>query len=529
MNDLNNFDNKSSDVAQLSRLHWSSILFDAIAQIRGLIVPAVLLLLGAARGESIWLMIGAVAIVPTLIVSIIRFVTLTFQINNGQLVVKHGLIFRNVRSVPVDRIQNIDFVQNPLHRLLGVAEVRVETAAGSEPEATLRVLKLDQVEQLRAAIFESRKQPLVSATADASDFELRSTQTDAVDSTDGVADRIDERPVVTLLTIPTLWLFYAGLSSNRGVLLVGVMLGSLYEAKMFQRINFERLSQLFPKNFGILATITVIALGIVVVMLALRALGIAWYLLRFHGYCLSRKGDDLRISCGMFTKVQATVPRRRIQFISVQRTWIMRLLGLSSVRIETASTGGNHDDATKSVSSRWFIPVVSNEQLPGLLSQIRPGLVWDENKFDYQPLSARASKRMCRLAYLFAFVLSAAGLAFWRPWGFLFGVLALPLLLLMIRQSVRATRYARTSEGVVFRSGVFTVKTSMTFFEKIQSLQLDQSPFDRRWRMAKLSIDTAAAGPAEHQIHIPLLDEAIALREQQTIKQLAALHQPVFG
>ena len=136
---------------------------------------------------------------------------------------------------------------------------------------------------------------------------------------------------------------------------------------------------------------------------------------------------------------------------------------------------------------------------------------------------------MCRLAYLFAFVLSAAGLAVWRPWGFLFGVLALPLLLLMIRQSVRATRYARTSEGVVFRSGVFTVKTSMPFFEKIQSLQLDQSPFDRRWRMAKLSIDTAAAGPAEHQIHIPLLDEAIALREQQTFQLLAALHQPVFG
>jgi putative membrane protein len=68
----------------------------------------------------------------------------------------------------------------------------------------------------------------------------------------------------------------------------------------------------------------------------------------------------------------------------------------------------------------------------------------------------------------------------------------------------------------------------MTFFEKIQSLQVTQSPFDRRWGMAKLVLDTAAAGPAEHVIDIGMLDQSVAFQQHQAIKRLAALHQPVF-
>ena len=71
-------------------------------------------------------------------------------------------------------------------------------------------------------------------------------------------------------------------------------------------------------------------------------------------------------------------------------------------------------------------------------------------------------------------------------------------------------RYAETEFGVVYRSGLYNRKLSMTFFDRIQTLRLDQSPFDRRWKMATLSIDTAAAGPADHRVHVKYLDEQFA-------------------
>ena len=70
----------------------------------------------------------------------------------GELVITSGLIFRNERHVPYGRIQNIDAVQNLLHRLLRVVEVRVETGGGDEPEARMRVLPLAALEEMRERV-----------------------------------------------------------------------------------------------------------------------------------------------------------------------------------------------------------------------------------------------------------------------------------------------------------------------------------------------------------------------------------------
>ena len=84
-------------------------------------------------------------------------------------------------------------------------------------------------------------------------------------------------------------------------------------------------------------------------------------------------------------------------------------------------------------------------------------------------------------------------------------------------------------EGVAYRSGVFTKKTSFTFFEKVQTLRVDQSPFDRRWKMATLSVDTAAAGPADHTINIPYLNQDFAHAEYEELLRKSSGHEPIFG
>jgi putative membrane protein len=90
-------------------------------------------------------------------------------------------------------------------------------------------------------------------------------------------------------------------------------------------------------------------------------------------------------------------------------------------------------------------------------------------------------------------------------------------------------RYARFEDGVIYRSGLLTRKTSVTFFEKIQTLRIDQSPFDRRWRMATLSVDTAAAGPAGHRMQVPYLDEAFARDEFCELVHRASSYLPIYS
>ena len=58
----------------------------------------------------------------------------------------------------------------------------------------------------------------------------------------------------------------------------------------------------------------------------------------------------------------------------------------------------------------------------------------------------------------------------------------------------------------------------MTFFEKIQSVQVNQSPLDRRWKMASISVDTLCAGPADHRIDIEMLDSEFAHHELDRLR-----------
>ena len=90
-------------------------------------------------------------------------------------------------------------------------------------------------------------------------------------------------------------------------------------------------------------------------------------------------------------------------------------------------------------------------------------------------------------------------------------------------------QYARRSNEVVYRSGILNRKTSITFFDKIQTLRINQSPFDRRWGMATLSIDTAAAGPAGHRMQIAYLEQQFANREFNQLRVSAAGREPVFS
>ena len=135
---------------------------------------------------------------------------------------------------------------------------------------------------------------------------------------------------------------------------------------------------------------------------------------------------------------------------------------------------------------------------------------------------------MVRLALVVSVLLMGVGLAATRPWGALLGLAASPLLVWWASKRSKSMKYARTSDGVVYRSGILNRKTSMTFFEKVQVLEFYQSPFDRRWEMARLVVDTAASGPADHRVIVPYLDAGFVDRELEELRIRAARHEPSF-
>ena len=114
------------------RLHPLSFVFDIVGQVRQFVVPAGVVLVGAGSAGFAWEAWLVLLVIPSAIVAIVRALTFRYRFDPGELVITSGLIFRNERHVPYGRIQNIDAVQNILHRLLRVVEVRIETGGGDE-------------------------------------------------------------------------------------------------------------------------------------------------------------------------------------------------------------------------------------------------------------------------------------------------------------------------------------------------------------------------------------------------------------
>ncbi|QDT02838.1 Bacterial membrane flanked domain protein [Rubripirellula lacrimiformis] len=494
---------------QPRRLHPLSILFQLLSMSRQSLFPAIVAGWSAVNGSFFAALIVAAIFGLAITFAMIRYLTFRYQITDGELIVTEGILFRKVRNIPVDRIQNVDLVQSPFHRIFRVAEVHVETASGTEPEAKMRVLSLADVDFLKQQI--SSRGYSVSAT------------TEADHPADTTIDRESREPQSqTILTIPVSHLIQAGLASNRGLILVSVALGFFFQSSQDLDPEYTALDRWIPAQVWNGTPWLLIPVAALALLVVIRLLGTAWYVLRFYGYRLERTGEDFQVSCGLLTKISATVPRRRIQFISVHRPPLMRWMRLASIRIETAGGAGKKgEDAATTITRRWFIPVIHESQVTGLLSQIRTGIP-DDGLISWTRAAPRAVRRTTRIAVI-ASILIGIGTTWAIGWGGIaIGLVAAVLLITHSRCYVRSLGYYRFDNGVMFRSGLLNQKTSTTFHNRIQSVELRSSFFDRRWSMAKLSVDTAAAGPANHTITFPMMDASIAVGEFEALSKRSA-------
>ena len=71
-------------------------------------------------------------------------------------------------------------------------------------------------------------------------------------------------------------------------------------------------------------------------LVLLRLLSIVWYLVRYRGFNLVRKHDDLRAEYGLLTRVSSVIPVYRIQLVTVTASLLHRWFDRESIEIETA-------------------------------------------------------------------------------------------------------------------------------------------------------------------------------------------------
>ncbi|HEY6508082.1 MAG TPA: PH domain-containing protein, partial [Vicinamibacterales bacterium] len=212
------------------RLHPTSILFALAGSLKAFLLPAIVLMVTTGRSSQVpsgpeafwfggWTFWPLFFLIPSTIAAVARYLSFRLHYEGTELVIRTGILFRNERHVPYARIQNLDAVRSVAHRLLGVAEVRVETGGGQAPEATIRVLHETVFEEMRRRIFEGR------ARVDPAGPE----PPEALAAPVAVESR-------TLLHLPLGELLLNGVLDNRGMFLVAAAYGLLWETGFFRSV-----------------------------------------------------------------------------------------------------------------------------------------------------------------------------------------------------------------------------------------------------------------------------------------------------
>jgi putative membrane protein len=489
----------SSDLAAGERrLHPLSFLFTLLAQLPQFIGPLLLAVFFGQRGgrsqgdEYALIGVGFLAIY-----SLAQYFTYRYRIEDDAVVVRSGVFERSLRHIPFARIQNVSLQQNLLHRLFGVAEVRLESAGATKPEAQMRVLRLRDAHELEAQI------------------QAGSRAAGRRASSEGGAGTAEPEPARELLSLPTSEVLRLGVVSNRGMLIVGAGFASLAQigdnliGKMFQSVGTWLYGHANTVHFSWLYAAVGALVVVVLALVGLRLLSMVWALLQFHGFRLSESGGRLTAERGLFTRVRASLPRHRIQAWTMHEGVLHRWFGRRSLQVDSAVVESGRDKRSLRELAPIATPAKIDELVASLLPRVRgvDGTAWPIR--EWQPLHQKAWRRRLLWPAVIVTLVSLV-LAFVRTRWALCGLLLLPPLWWSARNWARCSGWSVHDGLVAFRGGWLGKYWRFAEVRKLQALEWQQSPFDRRWGMATLRFDTAGASGGDHALAIPYLPESVA-------------------
>jgi putative membrane protein len=299
-----------------------------------------------------------------------------------------------------------------------------------------------------------------------------------------------------------------GIVENRGLFVIAAAIGVLWEyasvGSFFERffgdgpgrLVVDRIGRWVNAETGATWRFLVLSLVFVAVLLIIsRAFSIVWALIRLHGFTVVQAGEDLRTEYGLLTRVVQTIPRRRIQTITVRQTPLHRLFKRASVRVATA---GSTEQRRDSARREWFAPIIREREVPALLATLVPGV------------HPRAIWRVFRRSLIVA-ALGLLLVVFFVGWqGLWLSPVFIAWAAVSSRWYTRNLGWATTREIVGFRTGTLVRALTIAPLVRIQCVSLHESPFDRRTGMARVRADTAGTGGGGYHVDVPYLPRETA-------------------
>ncbi len=433
----------------------------------------------------------------SIVALLVRWLKLEYRVGPHEIRIDSGFLNRTSRAIPFDRVTDVDLEQGPLHRLFGLARVKLETggsAGGKEEEGVLHTIALDRAEALRDHI-RARKglAPVEGAVA--------------VEAEGAALFSMNSRRVLTA------GMFNFSLAVLAGLFGVTQTLG---DAMGFDPFKQTFWIDLFARS-GPLRDLVVdhqigaIVAGSILLILIGVGTGLVRTVTREYGFRLDRTETGFRRRRGLLTLTDVSIPAKRVQAAIFANGPVRRAFGWWELKLQSLSQDGGKGDHVVAALAQ---EPEAEEILASLRWPVRP-----------EPQAWRPISRAHVTSYaalvgppsIFPIAvpfLGAAGLAIlaYAPFLGIAGLAwlaAAPILIGARWLSWRRTRYAIGPGTLFVETGWWRHRRSIVPARKIQSIDIAESWWSRLFGICTLRLGVAGgSGFSDH--HVPALSRADA-------------------
>lgn len=439
------------------KLHFATSIIQTLKEIKSLILPAIIVLV--ANGfklsftsieslmESIPVLIILIIFIITITRGIVKWLTFTYWIEEQELKTEYGLLFKNKRYVPLERIQSLNTNEGIIHRLFNVVQISIETAGGSskKAEVELTAITKEAAAELEQMIQQQRSDVFVGEEQHVS----------------------HERNVIYQMSNKDLLLLA---TTSNGIMIVLGGIGAVF-SQVSEYIPYEKISEQFASlfEFGVLFIVFMIMIGLIIAWV----ISVGMTYLAYYSFKVSYDNEQVEITRGLINKKKMVIPVSKIQAIKVVENPIRQLFGYANVTLENAGTVVESSTESKVV----LLPFIKKASIEQIVRQI-------DQAFSLNMANAHKSPHIARplfyRKYIYLGVIaSAVGAYFISPYFLLVLVAAALLAMLGIVQhkdsSVEMNEQIVRAEYRVISKVFYFVKRN-----KIQACEVSQHWFQRR-------------------------------------------------
>lgn len=483
MEQLSNNEGFLKDPERQSPVAILLILFRFMGSILRQAWPIVLVLLlrpSSFKGDSwtLWAMgIGSLSTIA----SIIAYFKFYYYVKNEELIIEKGLFQKTRLNIPFDRIQTINFRQNPIHRFFKVVSLEIDTAGSKGKEFSITALDKEKAETIRSFLI----------------AHIPKEKTEGNEHAEETTPFVEDKKLIHL-SLTDLLKIGVGQNHLRGL---GIIFGAIFTMLEFVGDDANSGKGLIRKVFALFdigkshTNQELWLYAIPLLILFLLASSFIMTILKYYDLRFLKTTKGFKVITGLINRREQSASIQKIQMIRWSNNPLKKIFELFDLRLLQASS------SIVSRKQAFYVPGIYDEQLTAVRKTYFPEE--QEMRFETHGISKRI---IFKRLWLYGILPMIPGFFFFNvmnhePMSIIWW-LWLPFIIWTSFLYQRNWRYHVSEGGIRTTKGIFGRSHTLLKWNKLQGAKTRQSIFQARRGYTDLHFFTAAG-----TITIPYIEE----------------------